>query len=179
LRDGPRSAFLLRFVLAATMAPNYGLYSGYELCENEPASTTNEEYLNSEKYEIKSRDWDDPRSLAPFITRVNDIRRRHPALAQLRTIHVHGVDDEHLIAYSKASPSGDDVVLVIVNLDPQAWHEGTTALDMGVLGLPWDAPFDVTDELTGDTFTWRGAHNYVRLTPDLPAHILHVHRPEL
>src|SRR5205085_3370861 len=99
LRDGPPSAFRLRFLLAATMVPSYGIYSGYELCENEPASPANEEYLYSEKYEIKHRDWRQPGSLAPYVTRLNEIRRRHPAFAELRNIWFHHSNNDQILAY--------------------------------------------------------------------------------
>jgi starch synthase (maltosyl-transferring) len=177
LRNGPPSAFRLRLVMAATMVPNYGVYNGYELCENEPASDANEEYLHSEKYELKHRQWDDPSSLAPFMARLNDVRRRHPALALLHGTRLHDVDSEHLLAYSKATPDGDDVVLVVVNLDPWAWHEGTLALDLDALGLADDRPFVVHDELTGAAYRWHGRWNYVRLDPaEQPAHVFSVHR---
>jgi len=112
LRNGPPSAFRLRLMLAATMSPSYGIYSGYELCENEPASDTNEEYLHSEKYEIKIRDWDRDDSLAPFISLVNGIRHRHDALSELRTVAFHDIDNDALIAYSKRSGDGSDVIPV-------------------------------------------------------------------
>ncbi len=130
LRNGPPAAFRLRLVLAATMAPSYGIYSGYELCENEPASDANEEYLHSEKYEIKARDWDREDSLAPFIALVNDIRRRHEAFTELRTLAFHHIDSDDLIAYSKRSADGTDVILCVVNLDPSGWHEATLSLDL-------------------------------------------------
>ncbi len=177
LRNGPPAAFMARLVLAATMAPSYGLYSGFELCENEPASDANEEYLHSEKYELRVRHWDDPSSLAPLITRLNDARHRHPALAELRTIRFHAIDSPQMIAYSKTGPDGADVVVVVVNLDPYGWHEATLSLDLGVLGLPDGVPFEAHDELTGTTFTWTGPHNYVRLDPGLPAHVLHLRPP--
>ena len=175
LRNGPLSAFKLRLVLAATLVPSYGVYSGYELGENEPASETNEEYLHSEKYEIKRRDWNDPQSLAPFIKRVNAIRRRHPALHRLRNIRFHHSDNDNVIAFSKHSDDRSDVVLVVVNLDPRNVQESTLALDLGLLGLPWDVPFEAHDELTAQTFEWQGAHPYVRLDPLAePAHVLHL-----
>src|SRR5207302_4558363 len=118
LRDGPASAFKLRLLLAATLVPSYGMYRGYEFCENEPASDTNEEYLHSEKYELKRRAWDGAAPLEPFVTTVNDIRHRHPALQRLRNLRQHGADNEQVMAYSKRSDGGDDVVLVVVNLDP-------------------------------------------------------------
>jgi len=172
LRNGPPAAFMLRFVLAATMTPSYGMYSGYELCENQPMSETNEEYFESEKYEIKRREWDQPGSLAPFISRVNDIRRRHPALALLRNIRFHYADNQQIICYSKATDDGRDVVLVVVNLDPWNTQEATLSLDLSVLGV--DGSFQVLDELGGETYTWHGPSPYVRLDPAMPAHILHV-----
>jgi starch synthase (maltosyl-transferring) len=172
LRNGPPAAFMLRFVLAATMTPSYGMYSGYELCENQPMSETNEEYFESEKYEIKRREWDQPGSLAPFISRVNDIRRRHPALEFLRNVRFHYADNQQIICYSKASDDGRDVVLVVVNLDPWNTQEATLSLDLSVLGV--DGSFQVLDELGGESYTWHGPNPYVRLDPAMPAHILHL-----
>jgi starch synthase (maltosyl-transferring) len=175
LRNGPPAAFRLRFVLAATMVPSYGMYSGYELCENQPASPANEEYLHSEKYEIKRRDWSRADSLAPFISLVNDIRRRHPAFAELRNIRFHYTHNDNLIAYSKVSTDRSDVVLVVVNLDPYHAQEDTLWLLLDELGLPADRPYEAYDELTGDRYTWQGAAPYVRLDPARqPAHILHL-----
>ncbi|HET9442710.1 MAG TPA: alpha-1,4-glucan--maltose-1-phosphate maltosyltransferase, partial [Acidimicrobiales bacterium] len=175
LRNGPRGAFQMRLVLAATLVPSYGVYSGYELCENEPMSDTNEEYFHSEKYEVRRRDWDDPRSLAPFMAALNDIRRRHPAFQRLRNIDFHPTTNAAILAYSKVSEDGTDVVLVVVNLDPWAPQECVLDLDLGVLALPWDAPFEAYDELTNQSFTWQGPHPYVRLDPAaVPAHVLHL-----
>jgi starch synthase (maltosyl-transferring) len=173
LRNGPVSAFKQRLVLAATSVPSYGIYSGYELGENEPASDTNEEYLHSEKYEVKHRDWADPKSIAPYITRVNAIRHRHPALSALRNITLQHTDNDQIIAWSKHSDDRRDVVLVIVNLDPRNVQECTLSLDLGVLGLPWDAAIEAYDELTAQTFDWWGPHHYIRLDPlSEPAHVL-------
>jgi starch synthase (maltosyl-transferring) len=170
LRNGPPAAFRLRLLLAATMSPSYGIYSGYELCENVPASETNEEYLHSEKFELKPRVWDRPDSLGPFITQVNDIRRRHPALAELRTIKFHGADNENVIVYSKTSGDRSDVVLCVVNLDPDDWHEATLSLDLEALGVEV-GPFEVHDELAGESYTW-SEHPYVRLDPaQNPGHV--------
>jgi starch synthase (maltosyl-transferring) len=175
LRDGPPSAFAERLVLAATMSPSWGMYSGYELYENEPASPANEEYLYSEKYEIKHRNFDQPGTLVPLITRVNEIRRRHPALQRLRSIQFHGSDNPQIIAYSKISDHGDDVILVVVSLDPYNMQAGTLGLDLGALGLPWDLPFTAYDELSGETYRWLGPNPYVKLEPwARVAHILHL-----
>ncbi|MGH9024392.1 MAG: alpha-1,4-glucan--maltose-1-phosphate maltosyltransferase, partial [Acidimicrobiia bacterium] len=188
LRRGTAGAFKMRLALAATLTPSYGIYSGYELAEGEPASEENEEYLNSEKYEIKSRDWESPASLAPYIARLNSARRRHPALRQLSNIRFHHSDTDWILAYSKhtaASPlspprlapdGDDDVVLVVVNLDPHATREDVLRFDPTALGLPADAAFEAHDELTGATYVWEGTHHYVRLSPEEPAHLLHLRR---
>jgi starch synthase (maltosyl-transferring) len=176
LRNGTPAAFRLRLLLAATMVPSYGLYGGYELCENEPASPANEEYLQSEKYEVKRRDWQRSDSLAPFVTRLNDIRRRHPAFAELRNIAFHRANYDQILVWSKVVNSNggvDDRMLMIANLDPAAFHEDTISLDLEVLGLSANAPFQVTDELTGATWTWYGPTQYVRLDPAVqPGHVL-------
>jgi starch synthase (maltosyl-transferring) len=177
LRNGPPAAFKQRLVLAATMTPSFGIYSGYELCENEPMSETNEEYLRSEKYEVKQRDFADPRSLGPWIGLVNEIRRRHPALQRLRNIHFHDSTNEAVIAYSKHSDDRADIVLVVATLDPWNTQEGNITVDLGLLGLPWDQPFEAYDELTGQSFTWQGSWQYVRLDPHQAAHILHLRTP--
>ena len=174
LRNGPPAAFRQRLVLAATMTPSYGIYSGYELCENQPASESNEEYLHSEKYELKDRDFADPASLAPFITLLNGARRRHPALQRLRNITFHGSDNPKVIAYSKHTDDRSDVVLTVVNLDPHATAEATLDLDLGLLGLLWDRPYEAFDELSLQSFTWSGSHPYVRLDPYQAAHVLHL-----
>ena len=174
LRHGNRAAFLLRYLLAATLTPNFGVYSGYELRENEPAADTNEEYLYSEKYEVKDRDWDRPDSLAPFMTKLNGIRRAHPSLQQLREIHFHHVDNPQVIAYSKGSRASGDLVLVIVNLDPVHTQEATVHLDLHAVGLPEWEPYRAHDELTGESYEWQGSANYVRFEPalDRVGHVL-------
>jgi starch synthase (maltosyl-transferring) len=178
LRDGTPSAFRMRLLLAATLSPSYGIYSGYELCENEPASDTNEEYLHSEKYQLRPRTWDRPDSLVPFITTVNDIRRRHPAFAELRTITFHGADNENIIVYSKQSGAMNadgnaDVMLCVVNLDPDDWQEATVTLDLDALGVA-AGTFEVLDELSGESYTWSD-HAYVRLDPARqPGHVFEV-----
>jgi len=165
LRNGPPAAFLMRFALAALLVPSYGMYSGYELFENEPASDTNEEYLHSEKYEIRRRDWEGADSMVPFITRINEIRRRHPAFQRLRNVRFHGTDNDHFLVWSKGSPDEGDVVLAVVNLDAHHAQETVLHLDLGALGVPWQGPFRVHDELGGETYTWDGPTPYVRLDP--------------
>jgi starch synthase (maltosyl-transferring) len=165
LRFGPPTAFALRLVLAATMSPSYGVYSGYELYENLPASELNEEYLDSEKYEIKDRDYSRPDSLAPLMTALNHIRRRHPALQRLRTVRLHPSTNPQVIAYSKLSDDRTDAVMTVVNLDPYRPHDAILSIDPGDLGLPLDRPYVVFDELTGESFEWSGANPFVRLDP--------------
>jgi starch synthase (maltosyl-transferring) len=178
LRNGPPAAFQLRLVLAATLVPNYGMYSGYELCENRPFSEDNEEYRDSEKYQIRERDWDRSDSLAPFVTRINGIRRRHPVFQWLRNIRFHHSADDRFLVYSKGRAgdpdTGDDLVLVVVNLDPHEAHETVLDLDLGALGLArWDRHV-LHDELNDATYTWDGPNPYIRLDPTVGqvAHVL-------
>ncbi|MET7340761.1 alpha-1,4-glucan--maltose-1-phosphate maltosyltransferase [Streptomyces sp. NPDC005547] len=173
LQKGGRPAFEARAVLAATLSPSWGVYAGFELCENTPIHHGSEEYLDSEKYEIRPRDWEaaerEGRSLAPLITSLNRIRRRHPALQQLRDVHFHASDNDALIVYSKRS--GSNILLVVVNLDPHHTQEATVSLDMPQLGLDRHESVPVRDELTGTSYHW-GRTFYVRLEPGVtPAHI--------
>ncbi|NUL07653.1 alpha-1,4-glucan--maltose-1-phosphate maltosyltransferase, partial [Streptomyces lunaelactis] len=178
LQRGGRPAFEVRAVLAATMAPSWGVYAGYELCENTPLRDGSEEYLHSEKYQLRPRDWEsaerEGRTIAPLITTLNRIRRRNPALQQLRDIHFHPTDNDAVIAYSKSADgaSGSNTVVVVANLDPHHTQEATVSLDMPHLGLEWHESAPVRDELTGETYHW-GRANYVRLEPGItPAHIV-------
>ncbi|MEV5986656.1 alpha-1,4-glucan--maltose-1-phosphate maltosyltransferase [Streptomyces sp. NPDC052051] len=176
LQDGGRAAFEVRAVLAATLSPSWGMYSGYELCENEASEPGGEEYADSEKYQLRPRDWEsaerEGRSIAPLIARLNAIRREHPALRRLRNLHFHDADNDAVIVYSKRS--GGDVVVVVVNLDPHHTQEATLSLDMPRLGLDWNDCVPVRDELTGAVHQW-GRSAYVRLCPGSgPAHVLTV-----
>ena len=189
LQHGGPGMFAIRAVLAATMGTSWGVYSGYELFENTPLRPGSEEYLDSEKYELRPRDFTGAlaqgRSLEPFLARLNEVRRVHPALCQLRTIRFHHVDNDALLAYSKFDPATGDTVLVVVTLNPFGAEQGTLWLDMGALGM---APYDrfwVRDEVSGEEYQW-GQANYVRLEPaKAVAHILNMpaippeHRAEL
>jgi starch synthase (maltosyl-transferring) len=174
LRDAPPSAFALRFVLAATLVPLYGMYSGYELCENEPADDTSTEYRHSEKYEIKARDFKQEPSLVPLIRRVNEVRRDHPSVWSLRDVHFHHSDNEQLLAYSRGH-ADDDLLLVVVTLDPHHAQETFVRLDLGAVGLPYGR-YHLHDELTGERYDWEGDAGYVRLDPTTGqvAHLFHV-----
>lgn len=172
LQHGGPAAFAVRAVLAAVLSPTYGVYAGYELFEHEPAKPGSEEYLHSEKYELRPRDWSRQDTLAPLLTALNRLRRRHPALQQLRSLRFHPVDNERIIAFSKTAVTEDgleDHVIAVVNLDPHHVQEATVTLDV-------PGPLTVHDELTGATYAW-GRHNYVRLDPSTgPAHLLTVRR---
>jgi starch synthase (maltosyl-transferring) len=173
LQYGGPAAFKVRAVLAALLSPSWGVYAGYELYEHEAVRPGSEEYLDSEKYQVKRRDWRSA-PLAPYLTTLNRFRRAHPALHWLANVTFHDVDNSEVMAWSKRE--GDDVVLVVVNLDPHAEHEATVHLDLPALGVGWDDQVLVTDELTGQTWTW-GRANYVRLDPrQEPAHLLTVRR---
>lgn len=178
LQHGGPGMFAIRAVLAATMSSAWGVYSGFELYEHRPVREGSEEYLNSEKYELRPRDFDaalaDGESLEPFITRLNEIRKLHPALHQLRTIKFHHADNDALLAYSKFDPVTGDQVLVVVTLNPFGPEEATLWLDMPALGMePYDR-FWVRDEITGDEYQWSQA-NYVRLDPvRAVAHVLNM-----
>jgi starch synthase (maltosyl-transferring) len=178
LQYGGPAMFALRAALAATLSPTWGVYSGYELYEHEAVREGSEEYLNSEKYELRPRDFAaalaDGRSLEPWISRLNAIRRDHPALQQLRTLRFHAIENESMIAYTKVDPATDDTVIVVVNLDPHHPQDATLWLDLPAIGLDWSARFTVRDEVTGAVWDW-GQANYVRLDPmQAVAHILHV-----
>jgi starch synthase (maltosyl-transferring) len=173
LRRGPRAAFALRAVLAATMSPNWGIYSGYELGENEPASETNEEYADSEKYALRPRDFDDPSSIAPLLSTLNQLRRRHPALQRLAGLAPMSSNNPAILAYGRATHDRSDVVLVVVNLDPEQVQEATLGLDLAWLGVDSGQAYVVADELAGVSYTWEGPSPYVRLDPAVaPAHVL-------
>jgi starch synthase (maltosyl-transferring) len=177
LRHGTPAAFRIRAVLAALLAPSWGVYSGYELCENQPASPDNEEYHDSEKYRIVHRDWDRDDSLAPFIGALNRVRREHPSTGWLETTSFHETEDPDVLAWSKFDPTTGDRLLVVANLDPDEPRATMLRLDLGALGLDGDEAYDVTDELTGERWTWVGWHNYVRLDPaERVAHVFRIDR---
>ncbi|MFE1766900.1 maltotransferase domain-containing protein [Streptomyces angustmyceticus] len=175
LQYGGRAAFAARAVLAATAGPTWGVYAGYELYENVPTGPGSEEYLDSEKYQLRPRDWAGAEaagnSLTPLIRALNEIRRAHPALHQLRNLRFHRTDSEAVICFSKRAADGD-WVLVVLNLDPHETREATITLDLPALGLERSETFEVCDALSGERYHW-GRDNYVRLDPQhRVAHIL-------
>jgi len=178
LQSGNPAVFALRAVLAATMVPSWGMYAGYELYEHIPIAEGKEEYRDSEKYEIKVRDWSGAAkkglTLAPFITQLNKIRRENIALQRLRNIHFHSTDSDQIIAYSKRE--GDNLLLIVVNLDGFHAHETTIHWDMWALGFESD-DFQVTDLIDNSIYNW-SRDTFVRLDPARPhgkvAHIARV-----
>ena len=171
LQDAPPAMFRLRLVLAATLAASYGVYGpAYELAENRPREPGSEEYLDSEKYQLRHRDTKRADSLAPLMVALNKFRRAHRALRADRSLAFHDVDNEQLLCYSKRA--GDDRVLMVVNLDPRDTQSGWVSLDLAQLGLDPDTPFSVRDALSGETYAWRGSRNFVLLDPRrAPAHL--------
>ena len=178
LQDGGRPAFLSRFILAATLGASYGVYGpAFELCENQPRLPGTEEYLNSEKYELKQWDLKAERSLEPLITRVNQIRRENPALQTNERLRFHPVDNDHLLVFSKTTELGDNTIVVVVNVDPFHRHHGWVELPLDDWALEADRPYQMHDLVTDARYLWRGPKNYVELDPHyLPAHIFRLRR---
>ncbi|MCV7277673.1 MAG: alpha-1,4-glucan--maltose-1-phosphate maltosyltransferase [Mycolicibacter arupensis] len=168
LQYGGPGMFAIRAVLASTLGPTWGVYSGFELFEDRALHEGSEEYLDSEKYELRPRDFAgalaEGRSLEPFIARLNEIRRLHPAFNQLRTVHFHHVDNDALLAYSKFDPVSGDTVLVVVTLNPFGAEQAMLRLDMWALGMPDYQRFWVRDQISGEDYNW-GQENFVRLDP--------------
>jgi starch synthase (maltosyl-transferring) len=178
LQFGGRPAAALRLVLAATLGASYGIYGpAFELADNKPREPGSEEYLDSEKYQLRTWQLDRPDSLHDLIARVNRIRRENPALQSNRGLRFHGVDNESLIAYSKTTEDGTDSVLTIVNLDPHNRHTGWIELHLAALGVEATKPFQVHDLLSGARFLWQGSRNFIALDPShTPAHIFRIRR---
>lgn len=166
LQSGLPAAFAIRATLAATLSPTYGIYSGFELYEHVAVRPGSEEYLHSEKFEYRPRDWDlaekQGRTLAPYLTLLNRVRRDNKALDSLRSLRFHQTESDQVIAYSKFVD--DNVVLVVCNLDPLREHTTMVHWNMAEIGLKWDAQFAVLEEITGNQWQW-SAHTFVRLNP--------------
>ena len=178
LQTGGRPAFMVRFILAATLGASYGIYGpSFELCENAPFQPGSEEYLNSEKYELRHPDLDATWSLKDLIGRINRIRKQNPALQTDRNLRFHAIDNPSLLCYSKATDDLSNVIIAIVNLDPFHPQAGSVDLDLPALGVDATHGFQVDDLLGEGRYLWKGARNYVELIPEsVPAHILHVRR---
>jgi starch synthase (maltosyl-transferring) len=178
LQVGGRPAFMVRLILAATLGASYGIYGpAFELCENIPLKHDSEEYLNSEKYELKHRDLHSTSSLKDLISKINRIRKENPALQSNRNLRFHETDNPSLICYSKATDDLSNVIMVVVNLDCFHVQRGWIHFDLGKFGLDTNHAFQVHDLLAEGHYFWQGMRNYVELTPEsLPAHIFRLRR---
>jgi starch synthase (maltosyl-transferring) len=178
LQFGGRPAFMLRLVLAATLGANYGIYGpAYELMEAAPREAGGEEYLNSEKYQVRRWKLDRADSLQDFIARVNRIRRESPALQQDQSLHFFDVNNDSLLCYAKTTADNAEIILVVANLDPHHTQSGWVTLPLELLGLDTDRTYQVQDLLTSARFLWNGARNYVEINPLVaPAHIFKLRR---
>ena len=178
LQHGGRPVFMVRLALAATLGSSYGIYGpAFELYENRPQKPGSEEYLDSEKYEVRRWDITRPDSLKEFIGLINRIRRENPALQSDGRLQFHPIDNDYLMAYSKQSPDGSNVILVVVNLSPHHVHSGWLELDLSALGIHVNRPFQVHDLLTHAYYVWQGSRNYVQLDPhSVPVQIFAVRR---
>lgn len=176
LQSGRRSTFMLRVALAATMSSNYGIYGpAYELMEHVPVAAGSEEYLDSEKYQLRAWQLDQPHSLKPFISRLNRIRQQNTALQQMRLTTIHHADNEEIFVFSKRSAAHDNFILVVANLDPEHTQASMVNLDLEALGVTEEKPFFVQDLLNEARYQWRGARNYVELNPQrAPLHIFRI-----
>jgi starch synthase (maltosyl-transferring) len=176
LQDGGRPAFMIRVALAATLSPLYGIYSGYELCENE-ALPGREEYLDSEKYQYKERDWNAPGNIKDWIARLNKIRKENRALQLYTNLRFHDAENDAILFYSKMTAARDNIILVVVNLDPHRKQNSFVYVPIENFGQMESDAYQVQDLLSGATYTWHGRRNYVELDPDIqPAHIFLVRR---
>jgi starch synthase (maltosyl-transferring) len=176
LQDGGRPAFMIRVVLAATLSTLYGIYSGYELCENE-ALPDREEYLDSEKYQFKERDWNTPGNIKDWITRLNKIRRENRALHLYDNLRFYPAENDAILFYGKMTAARDNIILVAVNLDPHRKQHCFVDVPIDQFGQIERDAYQVHDLLSDATYTWRGRRNYVELDPAIQsAHILRVQR---
>ena len=176
LQDGGRPAFMIRVLLAATLSTLYGIYSGYELCENE-ALPGREEYLDSEKYQWKERDWDAPGNIKDWITRLNKIRKENRALHFYDNLRFYHADNDAILFYGKMTPARDNIILVVVNLDPHRKQNSYIDVPIDQFGEMASDVYQVHDLLSDARYTWRGRQNYVELDPEIqPAHIFRVRR---
>ena len=176
LQEGGRPAFLIRLALAATLSPVYGIYSGYELCEN-AAVPGKEEYLDSEKYQFKARDWDAPGNIKAFITQLNRARRDNRALHREDNLRFLPSENGQILAFMKATPARDNIVIVVVNLDPWNRQEGFIHVPVEAFGPMEAATYQVHDLLWDERYLWNGSRNFVSLDPATkPVHLLRVRR---
>jgi starch synthase (maltosyl-transferring) len=176
LQEGGRPEFMIRAVLAATLSSVYGIYSGFELCENAPLPGR-EEYLDSEKYQWKERDWDAPGNIKDWITRINQIRQQNRALHFYDNLRFYHSESDDILFYGKMTAAKDNLILVVVNLDAHRRHHSYIEVPLAELGIGDSEAYQMHDLLTGARYTWYGSRNYVELDPlTQPAHIFRVRR---
>ncbi len=176
LQEGGRPAFMIRVLMAATLSPLYGIYSGYELCENKPLPGR-EEYLDSEKYQFKERDWNAPGNIKHWITRINKIRRENRALQMYTSLRFYRADNDAILCYGKMTPARDNIILVVVNLDPFRKQNSFVHVPIEEFGQMESNEYQVHDLLSDARYIWRGGQNYVELDPEIqPAHVFLVRR---
>jgi len=176
LQDGGRPAFMIRVLLAATLSTLYGIYSGYELCENE-ALPGREEYLDSEKYQWKERDWNAPGNIKDWIAQLNKIRKENRALQSYNNLRFYHADNDAILFYGKMTPARDNIILVVVNLDPHRKQNSYVDVPIDQFGQMESDVYQVHDLLSDARYTWNGRQNYVELDPEIqPAHVFRVRR---
>jgi starch synthase (maltosyl-transferring) len=176
LQQGGRTAFLIRAALTTLLSPLYGIYSGFELCEN-AALPNKEEYLDSEKYQWKERDWNAPGNIKGFITALNLIRKENRALHTLRNLAFHPAENEQILFFSKVTEARDNLLLVAVSLDPYQPQSGVVHVPLELIGCSGEEPYQVHDLLTNERYLWKGPRNFVQLHPDERiAHVFRVRR---
>ncbi len=177
LQFGGRSAFIIRLLLAATLSASYGIYGpAYELCVDQ-AIEGREEYLNSEKYEIKPWDWDTEGNIRPVIERVNRIRRQNPALQSIRNIELCPIDNEAMLCYGKMTEDKSNIIIAVVSIDPHHRQSGWVRLPLHKMEIDPRRPFLAHELITDDKYIWQGEANYVELEPRImPGHILRIHK---
>jgi starch synthase (maltosyl-transferring) len=176
LQEGGRPAFMTRVLMAATLSPLYGIYSGYELCENKPLPGR-EEYVDSEKYQFKQRDWNAPGNIKDWIARINQIRKQNRALQMYTNLRFYQADNDAILFYGKMTPARDNVILVVVNLDPFHKQNSFVHVPIEEFGQMESDEYQVHDLLNGARYAWRGRQNYVELDPEIqPAHVFLVRR---
>jgi starch synthase (maltosyl-transferring) len=174
LQRGGRPAFMIRAVLASTLSSVYGIYSGFELCENVPVAPGKEEYLDSEKYQLKAWDWNRPENIRDLITALNRIRRENPALQEYDNLRFHRADHDQVLFYAKVSPDRSNAVFVACSLDPFDAHEAELHFPLHELGIGYDQGWEAEDLLTGERHMWTGGTHRVRLEPESPARLFRV-----
>jgi len=176
LQEGGRPAFMIRAVLAATLSPLYGIYSGFELCENSPVPGK-EEYIDSEKYHFRERDWNAPGNIKDLITKLNAVRIAHRSFRDITALNFHEVDNENILFYSRTTPALDEIILVAVTVDFRFPQTGFVNVPLEKFGIGSNETYAVEDLLTGEVFRWTGSRNFISLDPhSRPAHVFRLRR---